>query len=180
MKTDEDLVSQALQGDAQAFNVLVRRYYPKLTAFVTRRVGSQEEAEDLVQEIFLKVYLALNRFNPDLRFSTWLYRIAINATIDHLRKKKIREVSLSPSLSDTRRNPEEHLLGKERSQKFWKLYETLSEDFRIILELRHFAGLSYEAIGEILQIPLGTVKNRLFRARRALAKQWRYDGSPEA
>src|SRR6266498_373649 len=149
---DEELVGRILAGDEDLFEVLVRRYQSRVLAHVGRMVGNRDDALDLSQEIFLKVFGALNRYNPAFKFSTWLFRIAGNAAIDHLRKRRPRTVPLEVHDADGGMS-------------------ALPLEFRELITLRHFGGLSYEEIAEVKQMPLGTVKNKLFRARAVLKER---------
>jgi RNA polymerase sigma-70 factor (ECF subfamily) len=172
-----------LAGEEELFEVLVRRYQARILSHVARMVGNRDDALDLSQEIFVKVFQALSRYNPEFKFSTWLFRIAGNAAIDHLRKRRLRTVPLevpepggqgrmssfeyrSPDL-----DPYADLRNSERGQSIAQAISRLPPEFRELITLRHFTGLSYEEIAEIKQMPLGTVKNKLFRARTVL-KEW--------
>ena len=180
---DGEIVARVLGGEEQLFEVLVTRYQARMVSHVTRMVGIREDAVDLSQEIFLKVFQALDRFNPAYKFSTWLFRIAGNAAIDHLRKRRLRTVPLetpdpdggagpftveqrSPGL-----DPYGELRNVERGQAITRAIQELPPDFRELIALRHFAGLSYEEIADIKKMPLGTVKNKLFRARAVLKER---------
>ena len=147
-------------------------------------VGNRDDALDLSQEIFLKVFQALDRYNPEYKFSTWLFRIAGNAAIDHLRKRRPRTVPLETPDPDgpgplsapeykrsTGLDPYGELRNAERGKAISRAIEELPADFRELIALRHFAGLSYEEIAEVKDMPLGTVKNKLFRARAVLKER---------
>jgi RNA polymerase sigma-70 factor (ECF subfamily) len=145
-------------------------------------VGNRDDALDLSQEIFVKVFQALDRYNPEFKFSTWLFRIAGNAAIDHLRKRRLRTIPLEPSDSEGQRvsSPEYRNLGPdpyatlrnaERGDAIASAIQSLPQEFRELIALRHFTGLSYEEIAEIKGMPLGTVKNKLFRARAVLKER---------
>jgi RNA polymerase sigma-70 factor (ECF subfamily) len=178
---DEELVSRVLSGQEDFFEVLVRRYQSRIVAHVARMVGSREDANDLAQEIFLKVFGALDRYNPTYKFSTWLFRIAGNAAIDHLRKRRPRTVSLESQdangkVSSTEyRSPDpdpySELRNLERGGAISRAIADLPLEFRELITLRHFGGLSYEEIAELKRMPLGTVKNKLFRARAVLKER---------
>jgi len=178
---DEELVARVISGREDFFEVLVRRYQSRVVAHVSRMVGSREDAFDLSQEIFLKVFGALERYNPSYKFSTWLFRIAGNAAIDHLRKRRPRTVPLEAPDSDGRMSPVEYrsrdldpyleLRNVERGSAIARAIAALPVEFRELITLRHFGGLSYEQIAEVKQMPLGTVKNKLFRARAVLKER---------
>ncbi len=176
---DDALVRRILAGREDLYAAIVRRYQARIVAHVTRMIGSREEGLDLTQEIFLKVFQALDRYNPQFKFSTWLFRIAGNASIDYLRKKRPRTVPLEPPAQDNSRvsspeyksgdlDPYARLRNTERGQAISRAIADLPPDFRELITLRHFNGLSYEEIAEIKEMPLGTVKNKLFRARAVL------------
>src|SRR5262245_31554463 len=143
-------------------------------------IGNRDDALDLTQEIFLKVYQALARFNPEYKFSTWLFRIAGNASIDHLRKRRPKTVPLeipdpdapgkvsSVEYSSGDLDPYGMLRNVEKGRAISQAIADLPVEFRELIALRHFAGLSYEEIAQIKEMPLGTVKNKLFRARAVL------------
>ena len=179
--TDEQIVALVLSGQEHLFETLVRRYQTRILSHVARMVGSREDALDLSQEIFLKVFGALDRFNPEFRFSTWLFRIAGNAAIDHLRKRKPRTVPLETTDSDGRVSSPEYkssdldpfgqLRNTERGTAIARAIADLPAEFRELIALRHFTGLSYEEIAEVKNMPLGTVKNKLFRARAVLKER---------
>ncbi len=176
---DGEIVERILAGDESLFEVLVRRYQSRVLSHVARMVGNCDDALDLSQEIFVKVFQALDRYNPEFKFSTWLFRIAGNAAIDHLRKRRPRTVPLevrepdgqslsSPEYKSSDLDPYAVLRNSERGDAIARAIQALPEEFRELIGLRHFTGLSYEEIAELKGMPLGTVKNKLFRARAVL------------
>ena len=177
---DDALVRRVLAGEEDVYGILVQRYQTRIVAHVSRMIGNREEGLDLTQEIFLKVFQALDRYNPDFKFSTWLFRIAGNAAIDYLRKKRPKMVPLevqAPDGSDrmssteyksSEPDPYARLRNTERGRAILEAIAELPPDFRELITMRHFSGLSYEEIAEIKEMPLGTVKNKLFRARAVL------------
>lgn len=175
---DRALVSRILGGERDRFTVLVRRYEKRVINYVFRITHRYEEAHDLAQEIFVKVYLALDRYDPKYQFSTWLFRIAQNASIDALRKKSVLEVPLARptedepererEFADPDTSPYRDLKNKQLAAAIDKAVENLPPDYRELIQLRHFAELSYEEIASMKKLPLGTVKNKLFRARNLL------------
>lgn len=181
--SDTDLVRRVLGGEEALFEVLVRRYQTRVVAHVSRMVGSRDDALDLAQEIFLKVFQALDRYNPEFKFSTWLFRIAGNAAIDHLRKRRPRTVPLEVPDPESRSgvaaiehespglDPYGELRNVERGQAITRAIAALPPEFRELIALRHFGGLSYEEIATLKNMPLGTVKNKLFRARVVLKER---------
>jgi RNA polymerase sigma-70 factor, ECF subfamily len=180
---DQELVRRVLTGEESLFGVLVRRYQARVVAHVARMVGSREDAVDLAQEIFLKVFQALDRYNPEFKFSTWLFRIAGNAAIDHLRKRRPRTVPLEIADPESRTgvssiehespglDPYGELRNVQRGVAISKAIADLPLEFRELITLRHFGGLSYEEIARLKNMPLGTVKNKLFRARVVLKER---------
>ena len=179
---DVDLVRRILAGEEDLFERLVRRYQSRILAHLSRMVGNRDDALDLSQEIFVKVFQALDRYNPEFKFSTWLFRIAGNAAIDHLRKRRLRTIPLEPSDSEGQRvsspeyrnlepDPYATLRNAERGDAIASAIQNLPQEFRELIALRHFTGLSYEEIAEIKGMPLGTVKNKLFRARAVLKER---------
>jgi len=180
---DSELVERIVSGEEPLFEVLVRRYQTRVVAHVARMVGSREDALDLAQEIFLKVFGALYRYNPEFKFSTWLFRIAGNAAIDHLRKRRPRTVPLEIPDPESRSgvstiehesrglDPYGELRNLERGKAISRAIADLPLEFRELITLRHFGGLSYEEIARAKNMPLGTVKNKLFRARVVLKER---------
>jgi len=176
---DRSLVERILGGDRDQFSVLVARYEKRVINYVYRITHRYEEAHDLTQEIFVKVYLALDRYDAKYQFSTWLFRIAQNSAIDALRKKSIAEVPLTyptddepggkeRDVADAGVSPYRALKNKQLSAAIDQAVEKLPSDYRELIQLRHFAELSYEEIASMKKLPLGTVKNKLFRARNLL------------
>jgi RNA polymerase sigma-70 factor (ECF subfamily) len=177
---DEALVQLALDGDEKAFEVLVQRYQRRLTAFLSQIVGNFEIARELTQETFIRAWKALDRFDPKFRFSTWLFRIAHNLGIDHLRRRRLKTIPLQHQdkngeeieivVPDDHKNPLEHLGNAELSGSLRAAIDTLRDEYRELVLLRHFASLSYQEIADFKEMPLGTVKNKLFRAHSVLRK----------
>ncbi len=184
LSADETLVARILAGDARLYEELVARYERPIVNFIYRMLGDYEQSLDLAQEVFFKAYRSLERFDPTFRFSTWLYRIASNRTIDHLRKKAPALLSLDGSadpdrgpeggvvqLRSTARGPEDLLASRELGKRIGDAIEALPPAYRELILLRHLQGLRYDAIARMKRLPLGTVKNRLFRAREILKKR---------
>jgi RNA polymerase sigma-70 factor (ECF subfamily) len=174
---DRDLVATAAAGVEGSFEELVRRYQRPISAYVYRMVGDYESALDLTQEIFIKVYGSLARYRPEFKFSTWIYKIAHNSAVDHLRRVGGRERSLingtdtdqydMPIESD-RLSPEQESEREERRVEIESIVKSLPPAYRELIVLRHSQDLTYEEIVEVTGLPLGTVKNRLFRARELM------------
>ena len=174
---DCELVSTAISGTEGSFEELVRRYQRPISAYVYRMVGDYESALDLTQEIFIKVYGSLRRYRAEFKFSTWIYKIAHNCAVDHLRRSSTREQSLISGtesdnfelpLESSRLTPEQESEGKERRIEIEGVIRALPSNYRELIILRHSQDLTYEEIVEVTGLPLGTVKNRLFRAREMM------------
>lgn len=176
---DRTLVTRILEGERDLFTVLVSRYEKRVINYIYRIIHRYEDAHDLAQEVFVKVYLALDRYDSKYQFSTWLFRIAQNSSIDALRKKSISEVPLvrqtddEPSgkereFADGGVSPYRALKNKQLSAAIDRAVSRLPPDYRELIQLRHFAEMSYEEIATMKELPLGTVKNKLFRARNLL------------
>jgi len=178
--SDEDLVSHILSGHGEDFEILVRRHQGAIFGFLLRMVHDTEEALDLSQEVFLKVFSSLERFNPRFRFTTWLYRIASNSAIDQIRKRR-KVVSLDAPISGneeggTREVPGDHptpdqfFAARETHVRLEEALRSLPETYREVLLLRHQGDRRYDEIARITGLPIGTVKNRIFRARDMLRR----------
>lgn len=180
-KSDYELVDEAIKGDQNAFTQLSNRYRSQIYSLLLKMVRNKEEAEDLAQEAFLKAFNAISTFNKEYAFSTWLYKIAINNCIDFLRKKKFKTKSIDRpietksgeikyDLPDSSYNPERRILRKEMSAMIQHAIKALPEKYKTVIVLRHIQSKSYEEIAAILDVPLGTVKARIFRAREMLKR----------
>jgi RNA polymerase sigma-70 factor (ECF subfamily) len=178
---DRELVATAVSGLEGSFEELVRRYQRPISAYVYRMVGNYESALDLTQEIFIKVYSSLRRYRAEFKFSTWIYKIAHNCAVDHLRRSATREQSLvmGPEgdqydlpVESGRLSPEQESERKERRMEIELVVRSLPSNYRELIILRHSQDLSYEEIVEVTGLPLGTVKNRLFRAREMMRQQF--------
>ena len=194
MTREEELavIRKVQRGDVNAFEKLVAAYEKNVYNLALRMTGSPEDAEDMAQEAFIKAYSSLPSFRGDSKFSVWLYRIVSNVCLDHLRKKSRRgAVSLSVEdddgedvqldLPDTSQSPEELLEKKMTREAVQRGLAALPPDARQILLLREIQGLSYEEIGRVLELDPGTVKSRIFRARKRLCTFLLQDGNlPES
>ncbi len=176
MSAEKDLIHRAKRGDISAFEDLISGYEKKVYNTAYRFFNNAEDAMDVSQEIFIKVFTSLRRFREDSSFSTWLYRIAVNTCIDFLRKKRedvlpIKEEIVmddKTKLGFQTELPEEFMEKQEVKQAIMKAISTLPEEQRICIILRDVQGFSYTEISDVLSCSLGTVKSRLFRGRRAL------------
>lgn len=184
-KADEQvLVRQAQAGNRPAFEELVRRYDRDVLRLALNLVRGAEDARDLYQEIFLRVYRNLARFRFECSFYTWIYRIATNVCLDHLRRKNTRREEQAPQPADSEgvapdffdqqvehrsaANPERHFFGQELGQRIDAALDGLSARERMVFELKHYEGLRLRVIGDMLGTSEETVKNSLFRATRKL------------
>jgi RNA polymerase sigma-70 factor, ECF subfamily len=174
---DFELVSTAIAGREAGFEELVRRYQRPIAAYIYRMVGDYDTALDLTQEVFIKVYNSLTRYRSEFKFSTWIYKIAHNAAIDLLRRHAVREQALSTgvdgegretAIESRRLTPEQESERAERRSEIEAVIQRLPAAYRELIVLRHSHDLSYDEIAEVAGLPLGTVKNRLFRAREAM------------
>ena len=180
---DQQLVQRVQGGEKIAFDLLVIKYQRRLFRLVSRLVGDSAEAEDIVQEAFIKAYSALPQFRGDAAFYTWLYRIGINTARNFLetRGRRIpafRDLGADQSevpndkVSSTEDNtPESALFARQIAESIQLAMDDLPQDLRMALMLREFDGLSYEQIAEVMGCPLGTVRSRIFRAREAIAEK---------
>ena len=174
---DGELVLAAVAGREASFEELVRRYQRPIASYVYRMVGDYDAALDLTQEVFIKVYNSLARYRSEFKFSTWIYKIAHNAAIDYLRRYSVREQLLTTESDGTRPEiaiesrrltPEQESEREERRSEIESVVQVLPAAYRELIVLRHSHDLSYDEIAEVTGLPLGTVKNRLFRAREAM------------
>ena len=180
-QNDLELVERIQSGDQDAFKDLVEKYQRKVYSICYGMLKDSESSMDVSQEVFIKVYRYIGKFNRESSFYTWLYRITVNMCIDHIRKNsRVKKVEYDDSLShDGEVEGEEHILPstlglhpdkvygrKELRQKMLEALETLSEKHRTILILREVEGLSYEEMADVLNISKGTVMSRLYHARR--------------
>ncbi|MBR4703738.1 MAG: sigma-70 family RNA polymerase sigma factor [Oscillospiraceae bacterium] len=175
------VIRAVLDGNTNAFDDLVLEYQDRVYHITLKMTGNEEDAFDLSQETFLKAFRSLKSFRGEASFGTWLYRLASNLCIDFLRKKKRRGASSLVSLDeeetdgrprelpDLRYEPQNELERKETREKLRAGLRKLPEEQRLILVLRDVEGLSYQQIGDVLQLELGTVKSRIYRARARLA-----------
>lgn len=178
---DDKFVKRAIEGDQDAYKQLMDKYQKPLYFHVLKMVRNHEQVEDLVQEAFMKAFNNLNSYNTNYAFSTWLYRITTNHTIDYLRKKKLNTTSINDPVktrdgemeiqisddAETDRN----IIRKERKQIIHNAINDLPKKYRRVIEMRHLQELSYQEIADQLDLPLGTVKAHIFRAREMLYKE---------
>ena len=173
MDPDETFVTQAAAGSREAFNELVRRYRRRIYNLVRALTGGNSEAEDLVQDIFVRAYRAIGAFRGDSAFGSWLYRIAVNVVHSHADRQRVRDGVFPATSHDA--NLVDNVSGGAdleeavlRRQIIDRALATLPEELRILIVLRDVHGLKYEEIVKIVKTPRGTVESRLFRARQRL------------
>ena len=172
--TDAALVEAALRGDRDAFGDLVERYQDRLFNTLVRLTGSREDAADTAQDAFVQAYLKLDSFHGASQFYTWLYRIAMNQALSRRRRRRptasidAAKEAAGVEPVDAGESPEGSMLSRERAEQVQSVLDRLGDQHRKILVLREMEGCSYETIAEILELPVGTVRSRLFRARLQL------------
>lgn len=182
-KEDKLLVQRAKEGDSKAFERLMKKYRKSVYYMILRMVRNADDADDLTQEAFAKAFTSINNFDAKFAFSTWLFRIASNNSIDYVRKKRLTTVSINGDkegedggtiqidIKDGALDPEEVQLKQQRHQYLRMALDRIPESFRKLVELRYFDELSYEEIAQHLEIPLGTVKAKLFRSRELIEEE---------
>ena len=175
MKADEVLMEELKAGNLQAFELIIYRYEKSLLNYLYRWIGNFHQAEELCQEVFLRVYKSAFKFNSEQKFSSWLYRIANNLCIDEYRKNKnVKKVDIEDVDIPSSDNTEEKVEKEELEDRVKKAVMSLPQDHRAVLILKHYQGLSYNEISDILGCPLGTVKSRmhygLIELKKALDK----------
>lgn len=177
---DEELVwiQDVLSGDKQAYAHIINKYKNLLYATILRMTQNQQDAQDLVQEVFIKVYNQLDKYDKKGEFSSWLYRVAINHCMDEFRKKryKMKQVELNGETMVNTRHPEVIYFKKEQSRQLERLIQTLPEDERLIILLRYVNELSYNEISELVGVPLSMVRNKIHRAKKKMRNTLKDEG----
>lgn len=177
--SDEILVEKCQNGDKQAFELLIKKYQRRIFHLIYRITQDPTVVEPIAQEVFLKAYRSITSFRGSSQFYTWLYRIAVNTSLSHIKKESVEEnrerslehdlhASILQSESLKTEDPEELFIRKEFLKHLLDSLRRLPEDLRTAVILREFSGLNYEEISEVMEIPLGTVRSRIFRARARL------------
>lgn len=176
--SDQDLILKAVDGDSVAFEQLFNRYRDSIRQLYTQRTGNTDDADDLIQETFVKVYLNLNRYDPHYTFGQWIYTIARNTFVDYVRKRRgdisidtlpSRESSLmTPAANGP--TPEESFINSQQQAQLEHHLQRMTPRYRKLIELRFFREYSYEEISHELGLPMGTVKTQIHRAREQLCK----------
>jgi RNA polymerase sigma-70 factor (ECF subfamily) len=169
MTDDQTLIRRFLEGERSAFEPLVERYQKAVFNVALRMSNDPDDAADITQNVFIKASEKLATFDPKYRFFSWIYRIAVNESINFVESSKRRETLDTEPVSEDG-NPEEMLQAGMLSNSVEEGLTQLGDDSRVVIILRHFEDLSYEEIGSILGLPVKTVKSRLFTARQSLKK----------
>ena len=180
---DKTLAREAAQGRQKAFRILLERYQKPVFSLIYRMVRDYALAEDLCQEAFLRAFSKIRSYNPSYKFSSWIFKIANNLTIDHLRRKTVPTISMdgapdavtpedqartSLKLKSSTQGPDVHVENLELGSEMEAAIVALRPEYRSVTLLRHVEGYSYQEIADILDIPLGTVKTYIHRARLEL------------
>lgn len=184
--TDQQVVQRAREGSERAYRELIGRYQRPVFSIIYRLVRDREKAEDLAQDTFVKVLNAIDRYNPEYKFSSWIFKIAHNTSLDHLRKKEPETLSLDGSphartAAETEattitpesggETPEQYTLNRELGTEIEGALGTLRAEYRTAIVLCHVEGRPYEEIADIMDVPLGTVKTYIHRGRKELMQR---------
>ncbi|KXH81698.1 RNA polymerase sigma factor [Sporosarcina sp. HYO08] len=170
MQEESEWIQQVLAGNKQAYAFIIDKYKNPLYGTILRMTQHPQDAQDLVQEAFIKVYEQLHQYDATGSFSSWLYRVAINHCMDEFRKKRyqMKQVEVEESSIVNTNHPEVIFLQKEKKRQLERLIATLPEDERIIILLRYVNELGYIEISELVDVPLSTVRNKLHRAKKKM------------
>ena len=184
--TDHELIAFARSGSEKAYRELLGRFQRPVFSIIYRMIRDREQAEDLAQETFVRVFNNIDRYDPRYKFSSWIFKIATNLTIDHIRRKELDTVSIDGSrnavtpdqieatsitIASPDENPEELLEAKQLGEEIESAIGKLRPEYRAAILLRHVDGREYQEIAEILSLPLGTVKTYIHRGRNELREQ---------
>ena len=181
---DAQLIKRALKGEDRAYRRLRLKYHDAIYNLIYRMIHDKEEVEDLTQEAFIKAFTSLSSFNEEYAFSTWIYRIATNNSIDYIRRKRFQTFSIDKpieskdgdyafELPDTGFEPDEELMADQRRVLLDDAIRSLPPKYRRVIIMRHVEEKEYQEIAEELKLPLGTVKAHIFRAREMLYRRLR-------
>ena len=180
--SDEALVKRVQQGDVSAYNILVIKYQHKVAQIISKFVGNSADVNDVAQEAFIKAYKAINNFRGESSFYTWLYRIVVNAAKTYLESNSKRKNHIdvdseefqsidSQGVLTSRESPDKIIESQELQQVILSAMNELPEELRQAIMLREVEGMSYEDMADLLQIPIGTVRSRIFRARQFIEEK---------
>lgn len=181
---DASHIHQALDGDQAAYKHLMKKYHDQIFNLIYRIVHQKDQVEDLTQEVFVKAFASLKSFNEEYAFSTWLYKIATNSSIDYIRKRKLQTFSIDKPISaeesdysfelpDTTYQPDKRIIQNQRTRLLEEAIQQLPEKYKRVIILRHNEERDYAEIARMLKLPIGTVKAHIFRARELLNKYLR-------
>ena len=181
---DSSLIQKALSGDDRAYKRLMHKYHDAIFNFIFKMVHDRQQVEDLTQEAFIKAFSSLQNFNDEYAFSTWLYKIATNNSIDFIRKRKLQVYSIDKpieskesdyafELPDDSYEADRDLISSQRTKLLNEAIAKLPEKYKKVIRLRHVEEKSYEEIAKSLRLPIGTVKAHIFRAREVLYRSLR-------
>lgn len=182
-RDDAALIRRCQRGDFEAMNELIQAYQKHVFNLAFRLSGNYDDAQDIAQEAFIRVFNSINSFRGEANFSTWIYRIVTNVFLDERKKQRVRDhgsldeyleledSSVARQIEDPSPGPEASVEQRERNEVVGQAVLALPENQRVMIALYHFQGRSYEEIADIMQLPIGTVKSRLNRARLALKEK---------
>lgn len=169
-KADKELVNLTLEGDTNAFGSIIDKYQKKIFNLSLRMLNDYDDAKDITQSVFIKAYEKLKLYNPKYKFFSWLYRMAVNESLNMIKqKKRIDSLQRAKGLEDN--STEEMFENHEFNIYFQRALQNLKPEYRTVIILKHLNGLSYKEISEITDVPEKTVKSRLFSARRLLKEE---------
>ena len=172
--TDEELVARYKAGEERAFDEIVERYERRVYSIALRMSGNTDDAADITQDVFISSLRALRKFRGDAKLSTWLHRVAVNAALDHVRRRKRRPMQATDELPDrpsTDPGPEEEAERAARAAEVHRALSDISDDHRAVIVLHDLQGLDYAGVADALGVPVGTIKSRIHRARVELAQR---------
>lgn len=188
MIVDEDqvLVENILEGSKSSFEELMRKYNKKIYGYIYRMVTDEEVAIELTQDFFIKVYRILGKYKHEYKFATWAYRICHNMVIDYVRRHQapvdslddqyISQKQMMDSENIVKENGFDHLAKEEFNQYLWRVVDCMPMKYRELILLRYLQGFKYDEIAEVTRLPLGTVKNRMYKAKAILKAEIEKDG----
>ncbi|MDD8018080.1 MAG: sigma-70 family RNA polymerase sigma factor [Bacteroidota bacterium] len=179
---DSKLIKAAIKGNQKSYRALLKKYHDQVYNLLYRMVHEKDEVEDLTQEAFIKAFQSLQNFNEEFAFSTWLYKIATNNCIDYIRKKKLQTFSIDKPIEskdgdytfeipDSTFEPDKSMIAAQRAKALEEAVNSLPEKYRQVILMRHSEDKDYQEIADELNLPLGTVKAHIFRAREILYKR---------